>query len=98
MTDIRVELAEEVAVQIGAVVLPERCVCRWPLMVKPEQGMPFCWGCTTDKKTAFEGRALLLKAKLAAIGQEMPSAKPWVELRSGDRDDDEKPFSIGMPV
>lgn len=75
--DIRLALAEEIAASIGAVIIPElRCgrnigygPCRWPLMAKPEQGMlMFCWGCTTDNRTAHEGRTALTRAKLAAQG------------------------------
>ncbi len=76
--DIRLEFAEEVAEEIQAVLVEGRCdKCGWPLMEKPEQGMPFCWGCTTDKRTAMEGREKLLRAKLAERGIEMPAGAAW---------------------
>ncbi len=74
--DFKLAMATEVAAMIGARVLDQRCdsraaptvICGWPLMEKPDQGMPFCWGCTTDKKTAMQGRALLLRAQMAEHG------------------------------
>jgi uncharacterized Zn finger protein (UPF0148 family) len=69
MNDFRVALAQEVAAQIGAEVLPETCsICQHPLVMKPDQGLPFCWFCSTDKMAAQRGRTALTKAKMAANG------------------------------
>lgn len=67
--NIRLQFAYEVAETIGAKVLREHCPrCKFPFLEKPQQGFPFCWGCTTDRQTAHEGRALLLKIKLREEG------------------------------
>ena len=69
MSDFRLALAMEVAEQIGAELFPGRCDrCRSPLLEKPEQEMPFCWFCVTDKMTAQRGRTALTKARMAAGG------------------------------
>lgn len=68
--DIRAVIAIEVSKQIQASVLSQRCPrCDFPLMAKESQAMlPFCWGCVTDKRTAMEGRILLLRAQLKERG------------------------------
>lgn len=76
MIDFKLALAQEVAAQIGADVLPDRCcsvinsevICGHPLMIKPEQDFPFCWFCVTDKQAAQRGRTALTKARMAAKG------------------------------
>jgi uncharacterized protein YbaA (DUF1428 family) len=76
MIDFKLALAQEVAGQIGADVLPERCtsdigngiVCDFPRMVKHEQEFPFCWFCVVDKMAAQRGRTALTKAKMASKG------------------------------
>jgi hypothetical protein len=74
--DIRFSIAFEVAEEMGArVLVNELCNftrngrdCGWPLLEKPEQGMPFCWGCTTDRINAQRGRTALTKARMAEKG------------------------------
>ncbi len=66
--NIRTSIAIEVSAQIGAIVLDQMCTCGWPLLEKPEQGLPFCWGCVTDRTCAQRGRTVLAKTKLAASG------------------------------
>ena len=76
MIDFKLALAQEVAEQIGAKVLPDRCcavinneiICGHPLVIKPDQDFPFCWFCVTDKQAAQRGRTALTKAKLASQG------------------------------
>jgi len=67
--DLRRILAQEVAEQIGAEVQPEVCdICRYPLIMKADQGLAFCWFCATDRRAAHEGRTALTKARMAANG------------------------------
>jgi hypothetical protein len=69
MADFRVILAHEVAFQIEAIVLPERCPdCKHPLMLKEDQGIPHCWFCTVDRIAAQRGRTALTKARCASQG------------------------------
>jgi len=68
--DIRNAIAQDVAETMGATVEKEKCDCGWPLMTKPNQGMPYCWGCTVDNMTAQRGRALLFKIQFQ---------KSWIE-------------------
>lgn len=97
--DIMLEMAQEVAAEIGAVIVDGRCDCGWVLIEKPEQGMPFCWGCTTDKQTAMEGRALLLRARLAEKGIMIPADKAWRAAEETEKViEPQGCLGIGMPL
>lgn len=73
MSDFRLSLVQDIVQQIQAVILDDRCPkCKFPLVMKMEQDIAFCWGCLTDKTTATQGRTLLLKARLAEKGIEIP--------------------------
>ncbi len=68
--DIKCALAEEIADTMGATVESEKCHCGWPLLTKPNQGMPYCWNCTVNNTLAQRGKALLFKIQFQ---------KPWTE-------------------
>jgi hypothetical protein len=69
ISEFRIALAQEVANQIGADVLTEKCPdCPFPLLMKKDQSLPGCWFCVTDRLTAQRGRTALTKAKMAARG------------------------------
>ncbi len=67
--DIKCALAEEIADTMGATVESEKCHCGWPLLMKPNQGMPYCWNCTVNNTLAQRGKALLFKIQFQ---------KPWI--------------------
>lgn len=63
--NIRIAFAMEVAEQVGAHMLCQLCpTCESPLMEKPEQDVPFCWSCVTDKMAAHRAKTLLTKLKM----------------------------------
>lgn len=106
MMDFRLALAQEVAAQIGAEVLPQRCIsvisdgviCDHPLMMKPEQDLPFCWFCVTDKMAAQRGRTALTKAKLASNGIFLDvdmNAHPLLEQK---KEEERSAWIEGMPI
>lgn len=69
MIDFRLALAQEVAEQIDAAVLPQCCPsCHIPLLMKYDQHVPFCWFCVTDRMAAQRGQTALTKALMAANG------------------------------
>ncbi len=99
--NIRIAIVGEIAGQIGAKMLVnELCDrCQSPLVEKPEQGMPFCWMCVTDKICAQRGHDVLTKAKMAACGIILedlrgpgfiPESAPVMEGNSF--------FKFGMPL
>lgn len=65
MSDLRLEMAQEVADLIGAVLIPERCHCGWPRMTFKGDSISFayCWNCETSRQTAERGRDLLERIK-----------------------------------
>jgi hypothetical protein len=59
MSDLRVELAQEIADQIGAILIPGRCQCGSPMMKFHNSPGAFCWSCLTDEQTAQKSIDLL---------------------------------------
>jgi hypothetical protein len=61
MTDLRLELAQEIADQIGAVLYMGRCHCGWPLMRFRNEPVAFgwCWECQCTEIFVTKTRALL---------------------------------------
>lgn len=107
--DIRLLFAEEVAEQMGAIVLPEKCgaligygnTCRFPMLMRPEQGLQFCWFCVCDRELSHRGRTALTKAKLAAKGiiicDEM-HPHPMADDSRPDGEQDRSSWDDGMPL
>jgi len=59
VSDLRLELAQEVADEIGAVLVPGRHHCGYPLMKFSNAPGTFCWSCLTDEQMAQKTRDLL---------------------------------------
>lgn len=88
------EVAEDIAAKVTDFLCPK---CQAYLMTRDNYASVFCWACETDDMNAREGKALLLRVKMAEKGIIIPKDKAW-HLEAEKVYDPEGCFKFGMPL